>query len=52
MDWRNLINNRARASYDNFHDLDGRFADNVVLQIKHRPIDFQAREPYHRCSAR
>ncbi len=45
MDWRNLKNDRARAAYDNFHDLDGRFADNVVLQIKHGPIDFQAREP-------
>ena len=45
MDWRNLKNDRARAAYDNFHELDGRFADNVVLQIKHGPIDFQAREP-------
>ena len=45
MDWRNLKNDRARAAWDNFHDLDGRFDDNVVLQIKHGPIDFQAREP-------
>ena len=45
MDWRNPANDRARAAYDNFHDLDGRFADNVILQIKHGPIDFQVREP-------
>ena len=45
MDWRNLKNDRARAAYDNFHALDGRFDDNVVLQIKHGPIDFQVREP-------
>ncbi len=45
MDWRNPKNDRARAAWDNFHDLDGKFDDNVILQIKHGPIDFQAREP-------
>jgi alpha-glucuronidase len=45
MDWRNLKNDRARAAYDNLRPLDGRFDDNVVLQIKHGPIDFQVREP-------
>ena len=45
MDWRNLKNDRARAAYDNFIDLDGRFDDNVIIQIKHGPIDFQVREP-------
>jgi alpha-glucuronidase len=45
MDWRNLKNDRARAAYDNFVSLDGKFEDNVVLQIKHGPIDFQVREP-------
>src|SRR4029453_6627546 len=45
MDWRNLKNDRARAAWDNFHELDGTFDDNVILQIKHGPIDFQAREP-------
>jgi len=45
MDWRNLKNDRARAAYDNFHPLDGRFDDNVIIQIKHGPIDFQVREP-------
>jgi alpha-glucuronidase len=45
MDWQNLKNDRARAAWDNFHDLDGKFEDNVVIQIKHGPIDFQVREP-------
>ena len=36
---------RARAAYDIFHTLDGKFSDNVVVQIKHGPIDFQVREP-------
>lgn len=45
MDWRNLKNDRARAAYDNLQPLDGRFDDNVVLQIKCGPIDFQVREP-------
>jgi len=44
-DWRNLKNDRARAAYDNFHHLDGRFDDNVIIQIKNGPIDFQVREP-------
>jgi alpha-glucuronidase len=44
-DWRNLKNDRARAAYDNFHPLDGSFDDNVVVQIKNGPIDFQIREP-------
>lgn len=45
MDWRNLKNDRARAAYDNFQPLDGKFDDNAVVQIKYGPIDFQAREP-------
>ncbi|HEX3601597.1 MAG TPA: alpha-glucuronidase family glycosyl hydrolase [Lacipirellulaceae bacterium] len=45
MDWRNLKNDRAKAAYENFHKLDGQFEDNVVIQIKHGPIDFQVREP-------
>jgi len=45
MDWRNLKNDRARAADDNFRALDGRFDDNVVIQIKNGPIDFQVREP-------
>lgn len=45
MDWRDLKNDRARAAYDNFVNLDGKFDDNVIIQIKHGPIDFQVREP-------
>ena len=45
MDWRNLKNDRARAAYDNFHSLDGKFDNNVAVQIKNGPIDFQVREP-------
>lgn len=45
MDWRNLKNDRAKAAYDNFHNLDGLFEDNVIIQIKNGPIDFQVREP-------
>jgi alpha-glucuronidase len=45
MDWRNLKNDRARAAYDNFQPLDGKFDDNVIVQIKYGPIDFQVREP-------
>ncbi len=45
LDWRNSKNDRARAAYDNFQPLDGKFEDNVVIQIKHGPIDFQVREP-------
>jgi alpha-glucuronidase len=45
MDWRNRKNDRARAAYDNFKPLDGQFEDNVLVQIKNGPIDFQVREP-------
>jgi alpha-glucuronidase len=45
LDWRDPKADRARAAYDIFHPLDGKFEDNVVLQIKHGPIDFQTREP-------
>ena len=44
-DWRDYKTDRARAAYDNFTDLDGLFADNVILQIKNGPMDFQVREP-------
>jgi alpha-glucuronidase len=45
MDWRNFKNDRARAAYDNFRPLDGKFDTNVIVQIKNGPIDFQVREP-------
>jgi alpha-glucuronidase len=44
-DWRDRITDRANAAYDNFMPLDGLFADNVLLQIKNGPMDFQVREP-------
>jgi alpha-glucuronidase len=36
---------RAKAAVNFFKDLDGEFEDNVVIQIKFGPIDFQVREP-------
>ncbi len=44
-DWRDRTTDRARAAYDHFQPLDGKFADNVMLQIKNGPLDFQVREP-------
>ncbi|HEX4066874.1 MAG TPA: alpha-glucuronidase family glycosyl hydrolase [Acidobacteriaceae bacterium] len=45
LDWHDMKADRARAAYDIFHPLDGQFADNVIIQIKNGPIDFQVREP-------
>ncbi|KAJ5921264.1 hypothetical protein N7466_009590 [Penicillium verhagenii] len=36
---------RAKAAVNFFKPLDGKFEDNVVVQIKYGPIDFQVREP-------
>jgi alpha-glucuronidase len=44
-DWRDRKTDRARAAYDHFMPLDGQFKDNVILQIKNGPMDFQVREP-------
>lgn len=44
-DWRDRSTDRARAAYDHFRPLDGEFRDNVLLQIKNGPMDFQVREP-------
>ncbi|KXT14335.1 hypothetical protein AC579_4003 [Pseudocercospora musae] len=41
-DWKA---DRAKAAVDYFKPLDGDFDDNVVVQIKYGPIDFQVREP-------
>lgn len=46
-DWRDKKTDRARSGYDNFMPLDGMFKDNVILQIKNGPMDFQVREPVH-----
>jgi alpha-glucuronidase len=45
LDYNDLKADRARAGFDNFHALDGKFESNVVIQIKNGPIDFQVREP-------
>lgn len=42
LDW---YNDRANAQVEFFGELDGQFDDNVVVQIKYGPIDFQVREP-------
>ncbi len=44
-DWRDTKTDRARAAYDYFAALDGLFENNVYLQIKNGPMDFQVREP-------
>lgn len=46
-DWRDRKTDRARSGYDNFIHLDGEFLENVILQIKNGPMDFQVREPVH-----
>ena len=48
--WRAFVyaptgDDRASQAYNEFIPLDGQFADNVILQIKNGPIDFQPREP-------
>ncbi|WP_111642565.1 alpha-glucuronidase family glycosyl hydrolase [Marinimicrobium alkaliphilum] len=49
--WRAFVydpeqKDRFREAYDEFMPLDGKFMDNVILQIKNGPIDFQPREPF------
>ena len=48
--WRTFVHpvgtsDPFRDSVDQFADLDGMFKDNVILQIKNGPLDFQPREP-------
>ncbi|NNE75546.1 MAG: alpha-glucuronidase [Pricia sp.] len=38
---------RAKQAYDEFVPYDGNFMDNVLVQVKNGPIDFQPREPFH-----
>ncbi len=38
---------RAKQAFTEFQPLDGKFAPNVVVQVKNGPIDFQPREPFH-----
>lgn len=49
--WRSFVYNaddadRAKQAYEEFKPLDGKFRDNIILQVKNGPIDFQPREPY------
>lgn len=38
---------RAKQAYSEFVPYDGQFMDNVLVQTKNGPIDFQPREPFH-----
>jgi alpha-glucuronidase len=49
--WRAFVydpqqSDRFREAYDQFVPLDGKFKDNVIVQVKNGPIDFQPREPF------
>lgn len=49
--WRAFVYNpsnedRAKQAYNEFMPLDGQFRDNVIIQVKNGPIDFQPREPF------
>jgi len=43
-DWRDRTTDRAKAAYQHFVPYDGTFEPNVIVQIKHGPLDFQVRE--------
>lgn len=50
--WRAFVyapeaRDRAAQGFAEFQPLDGRFAANVIVQVKNGPIDFQPREPFH-----
>ena len=38
---------RVKRAYAEFVPLDGRFRENVFVQVKNGPLDFQPREPFH-----
>jgi alpha-glucuronidase len=50
--WRAFVyshevpDDRIKQAYTEFQPLDGKFASNVVLQVKNGPLDFQPREPF------
>lgn len=48
--WRAFVyepgDDRAKLAYKEFHHFDGKFRDNVIIQVKNGPIDFQPREPF------
>ncbi|KAF1692454.1 alpha-glucuronidase family glycosyl hydrolase [Pseudoxanthomonas daejeonensis] len=51
--WRAFVysheepDDRAKQAYTEFVPYDGRFAPNVLVQVKNGAIDFQPREPFH-----
>jgi alpha-glucuronidase len=51
--WRAFVysheqpDDRAKQAYSEFVPFDGRFAPNVLVQVKNGAIDFQPREPFH-----
>jgi alpha-glucuronidase len=49
--WRAFVynpesNDRFKQAYEEFQPLDGKFRNNVLVQVKNGPIDFQPREPF------
>ena len=38
---------RTKQAYNEFMPIDGKFLDNVIVQVKNGPLDFQPREPIH-----
>jgi len=48
--WRAFVygrsKDRAMDAYHEFKPLDGQFRDNVFIQVKNGPLDFQPREPF------
>ena len=50
--WRAFVyspkeKDRAMQAYSEFMPLDGQFRDNVIIQVKNGPVDFQPREPFN-----
>jgi alpha-glucuronidase len=51
--WRDFVYNadvdpdRVKRAYLEFVPLDGQFRDNVIIQAKNGPLDFQPREPFN-----
>src|SRR5690606_8356374 len=44
--YENRGNDRVKDPYDEFAPLDGQFLENVLVQTKNGPLDFQPREPF------
>jgi alpha-glucuronidase len=43
----NVPDDRAKQAYNEFVPLDGKFRENVIIQVKNGPVDFQPIEPFH-----